>query len=385
MNENLLTESISRREMMKRTAIAAGALALLPSLSACEGDMNVETLSRQIRSSGTISADKRAILLELVRQASLAASGHNMQPWIFEIEDDKISILPDYARRLPVVDSQDRELWISLGCASENLVIAARAMGYAAEATNTEQGVTVQWMEGGVHEDDVLAAAIPLRQCNRAGYTMAFVSDADMEKLRPLTVHGNAAALFIQDGEDMKTLQSLVMEGDIQQYADAAFVNELVESLRFNKREALETRDGLFSACSGNPKVPRFIGKLFVKPGMGDQQAEKDCQLMDTASGLFLINTLGDTKGDWISAGRLYQRMALQMTNLGITHSFLNQPIELPALREEVQTFVEGGVKDNPWHEDRFRVPQLLLRYGYAAEPMPYSLRRPLDEVIQRV
>ena len=56
-------------------------------------------------------------MIELVRYATLAANGHNTQPWKFSIKDDGIEILPDYSRRLPIVDPNDRQLWISLGCA----------------------------------------------------------------------------------------------------------------------------------------------------------------------------------------------------------------------------------------------------------------------------
>ena len=60
-----------------------------------------------------------AQMRELVRAATLAASGHNTQPWTFAITADGIDIHPDLARRLPAVDPSDRELWISLGCALE--------------------------------------------------------------------------------------------------------------------------------------------------------------------------------------------------------------------------------------------------------------------------
>lgn len=43
------------------------------------------------------------------------------------------------------------------------------------------------------------------------------------------------------------------------------FVDELVEWIRFNEKEALETRDGLAGACIGSPSVPRWLGKLVVK------------------------------------------------------------------------------------------------------------------------
>ena len=38
---------------------------------------------------------------------------------------------PDMSKSLPAVDPDNRELFISLGCATENLCIAAEAKGYA--------------------------------------------------------------------------------------------------------------------------------------------------------------------------------------------------------------------------------------------------------------
>jgi hypothetical protein len=66
-------------------------------------------------------------LRELVRYATLAASSHNTQPWKFAPRERSISIVPDLARRTPVVDPDDHHLYVSLGCAAENMVHAGRA------------------------------------------------------------------------------------------------------------------------------------------------------------------------------------------------------------------------------------------------------------------
>ena len=65
---------------------------------------------------------------EIIHYATLAPSGHNTQPWKFSIKDNSILIYPDYSRRLSVVDPDDHALFISLGCALENLVIAAETI-----------------------------------------------------------------------------------------------------------------------------------------------------------------------------------------------------------------------------------------------------------------
>jgi nitroreductase len=57
------------------------------------------------------SAEHEVLLQELVRCATLAANGHNTQPWKFGLTPDTISIRPDLSRRTPVVDPDEHHLW----------------------------------------------------------------------------------------------------------------------------------------------------------------------------------------------------------------------------------------------------------------------------------
>ncbi|MBU4293649.1 MAG: hypothetical protein KJ770_06330 [Actinobacteria bacterium] len=67
----------------------------------------------------------------LLRYAILAPSSHNSQPWKFHIRDREIDIFTDKDRWLKVADAGQRELYISVGCALENLLIAVEHFGYA--------------------------------------------------------------------------------------------------------------------------------------------------------------------------------------------------------------------------------------------------------------
>jgi hypothetical protein len=81
-----------------------------------------------------------AALKKLVHYATLAASSHNTQCWKFRIEDQAVVILPDLSRRCPVVDPDDHHLYVSLGCAAENLIQAAQAQGLTAKCTFDASG-----------------------------------------------------------------------------------------------------------------------------------------------------------------------------------------------------------------------------------------------------
>src|SRR4051812_23735567 len=62
----------------------------------------------------------------------LAPSLHNTQPWKFMIHDNEMRVLADRSRQLQIADPDARELYISLGCALENLLTAATFFGLSA-------------------------------------------------------------------------------------------------------------------------------------------------------------------------------------------------------------------------------------------------------------
>src|ERR1051326_1539782 len=73
--------------------------------------------------------------LDLVRAAILAANPHNSQPWLFHVTQTQIDLFADRRRNLGTVDPFLREMHIGLGCALENLLLAAAANGYSTQVT----------------------------------------------------------------------------------------------------------------------------------------------------------------------------------------------------------------------------------------------------------
>ena len=78
-----------------------------------------------------------------------------------------------------------------------------------------------------------------------------------------------------------------------------------------------------------------------------------------------------DNPRGWIAAGRAVQALTLAATSASLKCAYVNQPVEVAGLRPEVQSLLSLGSAR----------PSLILRIG-RAEPMPYSLRRPPEEVI---
>ena len=319
--------------------------------------------------------DAPAQVREIVRYATLAPSGHNTQPWKFTVLGDTIRILPDLSRRLPAVDPHDRELWISLGCALENLILAANAAGYAAEVTAPNPGADYITVHLSRHSlPSPLFAAIPHRQNNRRIYDGSAVALAEIKKMEAIQSDAGISTQIFTDTGHKEAIIEYIKSGDRVQFGDPAFVAELVSWVRFNQPEALRSRDGLYTRCTGNPDVPRWLGRRFLTASSAGAEADTSARKARSSSGLVVISAAQDDKAHWIETGRHYERLALTLTASGIQTAFLNQPAEVPPLRAQFQSYLHLGTA----------LPQLVIRFGHAL-PMPHALRRPLDQVLSVV
>jgi hypothetical protein len=334
--------------------------------------LNYEAAADQPRRALQPSTLVPAQMLELVRFASLAASGHNTQPWKFAVKDTAIEIRPDFTRHLSAVDPHDRELWISLGCALENLLIAARASGYEPQVTypDAAAGISVALSPASPQRTPLLSV-IPERQNTRSIYNAQPLERTALRKLQAVALEPGVTLHFQLEAAEMANVLEYVNQGNLNQFADKAFVAELLHWLRFTKKEALASRDGLYAGASGNPQGPRWIGQLFVGGTKPQQQADSDAKKLRSSSGTVIVASSADNRSAWVRVGQVYERLALEMTALGIKSAFLNQPIEVPDLRGQFQSAMKLGTS----------LPQLLMRYGYA-DPMPRSLRRPVQEML---
>lgn len=313
-------------------------------------------------------------LRELVRFGTLAASGHNTQPWRFRLEPMRIVVVPDLARRTPAVDPDDHHLFVSLGAAVENLAIAARARGFHAAATlDADHRLTLELAQAS-REDSPLLGAIPLRQSTRADFDGRPVSAADMRLLEDAAAVPGVDLAVLSDKPALERVLELVLAGNAAQMADPAFMRELKAWIRFNPRAAMQTGDGLFSAATGNPSVPSWLGNgLFERLFRLDGENAKYTKQVRSSAGVAVF--LGDRADPtrWIDVGRSCQRFALQATALGLRCSFINQPVEVAALRPALAGLVGAPT----------RRPDLVMRFGHGPT-LPYSLRRPVQAVIDR-
>ena len=315
-------------------------------------------------------SDIRPDFIYMMEQAVKAPSGHNTQPWLFRVQKDRIQILPDMSKSLPVVDPDNRELFISLGCATENLCIAAEAKGYAPLPVFSGSGeITVLLSEASmIKETSGLIEEISVRQTNRGIYSGEMIPSDQLSYLRNTPLEENISLHLWSKGEwEFDTLSSYIFAGNNRQMNDHLFKRELKSWMRFNENHVRATSDGLSYAVFGAPNLPRLISETIMgsvlKAGI---QNRGDKKKLDSSSHLALFALRTNTLPEWFALGRSLQRFLLRATEKNIAFAFLNQPCEVRDLSGLL-------AKDLSFTNE---IPALILRLGYAKRKMPYSPRK---------
>ena len=312
--------------------------------------------------------------IQIASYASKAPSGHNTQPWKFHITDSTITVLPNLDVALPVVDRNNRELFISLGCAVENLCIAASYFGYTTHIIECSiEAIILELTKNALTIEDSLFHQIEKRQTNRNIYNGNKISDGILQQLQSIPKENGIQFYFTEINTPFaNTITQYIMKGNESQMADIAFKNELLSWMRFNKKQVEATHNGLSYLVFGNPPLPRILARpivsLFLKP---NAQNKSDRKKIDSSSHFVVCATQRDTIEEWINLGRTLQRFLLKVTEIGISYAFLNQPCEVAALAFDLREKL-------PVNKEH---PTLIMRIGYAKQ-IPYSPRKKIETLL---
>lgn len=318
------------------------------------------------------------VLQDAARQALSAPSAYNAQPWKLRLTDDTLELHADMARRRPVADPRDREIFLACGAALENIRLAIRNARFEADITvlpdRTRPGFVASARVGGARRPTVserqLFAAIPHRRSSRALFYDRTIPPGLAPALRQIMEAEHDALLYLADSERRFALVQLVGKADRAQGSNPAFRAELASWMHSNDTEA---RDGMPGYAFGLPDTLAALAPILLRGMPWDRlRVVADGELAKHSPLLGVVATPGDQPRDWIIAGTAMQRALLFATSQGLSTGFMNQAVQIPETREELKALLHTGL----W-------PQVVLRFGFGPEPRA-TPRRPLDEVLRR-
>jgi nitroreductase len=339
--------------------------------------------------------------LALVRAAILAANPHNTQPWLFKIAENRIEIYADTARNLGTFDPYLREMHIGLGCAVENMALAAVTQGLAPEVTLIEgllgpipnpgrpSLIAAIELAPGPGRQDELYAAIPRRHTNRGPYERGrAIPTALLDPLQSLAGEDPTLKLFLFSAEsDRRRLGELMVGATETIIADTTMVADSQRWFRQRRAEVLKFRDGPTLDTAGLSPLLTALAKLAPAPSPERNhqywlEATRDVQVPSApVLGLLAVEALYD-KAQTIRAGRIWQRMHLFAAAHGLAMQPINQPVELvdrqrQLAREPVAARTLTSLLGDPkWK------PTFSFRIGFPTRDAPPSPRRDVMDVL---
>lgn len=312
-----------------------------------------------------------SLLVSCVSEATRAPSTHNTQPWHFRVRRECVELIADRSRSLPVGDPEDRELTISCGAALFTLRVALAARGYSAfvetfpVASDPDLLARVTPMTGFFHhvaDAAALTQAVEQRRTYRKPFIREEVPESTILTLCDGARMEGATLVALKDGAQRRRVVELVEQADQRLWQDVRWRRELSTWMHPRRRGEGFGIPGLAHAAA------QLVARSFDLGGGTPASGER---VLEGSPLLAVLASPTDTPADWLATGQALQRILLRACTVGLQASFLNHPLHLPELREQVASMVHGA-----------GVPQLILRLGRPAEQLAPVVRRPLDYVM---
>jgi hypothetical protein len=287
-------------------------------------------------------------VLTLVRAAILAASPHNTQPWLFKVSNSSVEFYIDTKRNVGALDPYLREEHIGIGCALENLMLAAPANGYQATATlfpgklepiAAEPGPQLLArvdLSAGKRAQSGLYDAIPRRHTNRGPFLPRnLIPPQFIDSLSSLASDDPNVRIFLfTDETDRKKIADISSSANSQIYADPEVDRGSRRWIRIKWSDVQKYRDGLAIDAWGQPPITTGIAKMMT-PAMllweasrGPKDGYSRLMLSAPLIGILAVRDRYDRQ-DCLRAGRIWQRAHLLATARGLAARPCNEAVEM--------------------------------------------------------
>ena len=304
----------------------------------------------------------------LLRYAVLAPSSHNTQPWRFAVRGPTIDVYADPERWLQVADRDRREMHISVGCALENLLIAAEHFGLGhstellPEREEPELLARVHLEASGErapHRPPELFDAIAERRTTRQRYRERPVPEEALEKLRSCCVDDGIRLELTDDEEARAWVEQLIVATDEEQFSNPEWRAELGEWIG----------QGAFGDRWPAAKLAQLV---VTKVDMGKSTGRHDAEAFASAPIFGLIVSLEDDPATRVRTGQTFERIYLMATALGLSLQPVSQILELDAPKDALGEVLGLGATN----------PQQPFRLGFGKPRRRPTPRRPIEEVL---
>lgn len=341
----------------------------------------------------------KARLEYLCLLAHLAPSTHNTQPWRFfaDMTEPSVTIYIDRHFVLPASDADGRQAAISLGCALENMVCGARYFGLNPTVefltndagkigpfSENEPGLTaVIKIKFAKSEPDLMLEkiikAIFKRKVMRAEYDpQKNISAEILQSLQKFTDNDTTKLHLVTDSIRRLGIAEFQSQADAFVINSAKFSRELGDWLLPNDTASFVGMPGIGFGLPDDQALRLhhgLSGKTSLQPEDGLKFAAAGKIGLEKCPLIGVITTKKDDVENWLSAGRIFERIFLELTSQGANLA-MHAGITEVTLVKKIFSVALGTT----------RHVTVLFRAGYVKKEKdaarPHSPRLPLEKAL---
>jgi len=298
----------------------------------------------------------------LLRYAILAPSSHNSQPWAFVVDGPSITVHAAEDRWLDVADQDRRELSVSIGCAIENLCIAAEHfdLGFELDYHETATPVaTITLRRDGQQESERPAGLfdeLTARYTNHQLFDGRPLPEDFRSQMQDCVAEDAVTLLVVEEPDRTESIAELQAHADRRQMGNPAYRRELAHWVGIG--------------ALGDSWLKARIGQAVVTHlDLGDREAQKNSKLITSAAAVGVLLTDSDDSTARVRTGQAFERLALAAAARGVAVHPLSQILERPDMRDALGDVLDG---------DGAR-PQHLFRLGFPVKEQKHTPRWPLE------
>ncbi len=316
----------------------------------------------------------------VLRYAILAPSTHNTQPWLFKIKESACEIYYNPKLILPEADAKTRDLYISMGCCIENLILTARYFNIFNSVEygpfkNKEQVAVISFKNytgDNNNQYEKIINTITKRINARGVFSSDSVPNDLLNTISSITrdyLLDGINLHWVKDKTKIVTLASLTADGLRIAYLKPSFRREMSQWMN---NSLTQKKEGIPGYALKMPLFLSFIIPTLVRWfNIGDFLAKKNYVSLSSAPLIAVITSKNENPSIWLKVGRLAERLMLEFQSAGWQTSIFVAAIEMSDLYREVQKIIPT---DN--------LPQFLFAVGKVDSLHKQTPRHALEEKI---
>lgn len=320
----------------------------------------------------------------LVRFGILAPSSHNSQPWKFRISGNETHIFADWSRQLPVSDESGRMMYEALGCAIENIKIAADSYGllstieYNPTLNNSTKDYVAKIIFSGnkntVPHNLALVQAIIKRTSYRGKYGDQKIQQSFFEGLNTLSIKNELRLSIFQISDEKAQIALIAGNAMRNKMREGSFRKELASWMRSNFTKKY---DGMPGSGHGMKLIISLLAPMILRHiDVSQKEKKRIMQRVINFPAIAIISSIKDTALQWIQSGRYLERMLIEISAHGMDGSIIAAPIEDKEGRIALQRIVNKQTQAN-------MLPQAFFGFGFSKKLFPHSPRRLIEEALR--